>query len=261
MKPYHHFVWMLLAAGAAAAQDAAPPADGQDESNERVQYTLILPDEKNPEVIKADENNPFEAVADKNVKEGDTEENRVRDILLSMPAKGGGSGPNGMRVMLGSMRLEAGQEVPSVLPDQQVKLQVKSITPNQIEMVWVEKKPTGLPPKPFVINVDVSPRIRYRMPSGAGGGSSGVGTIRMEGLSAFSRDTEETEKRAAAAAVPPPAKAVAIEDDTPAAATTAAAAGGEEKKARSATSTQPASNVPEASVLRMLFGNHAQKPR
>jgi len=255
MKPYHHLAWMLLAAGAAAAQDDTVPADGQDESKERVQYTLILPDEKNPEVIKADENNPFEAVADKNVKEGDTEENRVRDILLSMPAKGGGSGPNGMRVMLGSLRLEAGQTVPNVLPDQQVKLLVKSITPTQIEMVWVEKKPTGLPPKPFVINVDVSPRIRYRMPSGADGGSSGVGTIRMEGMSAFTRDADATGKHTADVPPPPPSRALAVEEEP------AAAAAAAEKNARSATSTQPAANVPEASVLRMLFGNHAQKPR
>lgn len=258
MKPYHHLAWMLLAAGAAAAQDALVPADGLDESDERVQYTLILPDEKNPEVVKADENNPFEAVADKSIKEGDTEENRVRDILLSMPAKGGGSGPNGMRVMLGSIRLEAGQTVPSVLPDQQVKLQVKSITPTQIEMVWVEKKPTGLPPKPFVINVDVSPRIRYRMPSGAGGGSSSVGTIRMEGLSAFTREKEAAAKSTAEAPPPPPPKALAVEDKP---GTATAAASAEDKTARSATSTQPAANVPEASVLRMLFGNHAQKPR
>jgi len=244
MKPYILTALMLLMAATAQAQDE-PAA----EAEERVQYTLILPDEKTPETIKADENNPFEAVADEKMKEGDTEENRVRDILLSMPAKGGGNGPSGMRVMLGSMRLEAGQMVPDVLPDQQVKLMVKSITPKQIEMVWVEKKPTGLPPKPFVLDVDVSPRIRYMMPSGSGtSGSSGLGTIRMEGLSAFSRE-ETPPVSATADEEASPVRALAVEDK-PAAAKASAIA------------PPPPTNMPEASVLRMLFGNHAaQKAR
>ena len=151
--------------------------------------------------------------------------------------------------------------VPNVLPDQQVKLQVKSITPTQIEMVWVEKKPTGLPPKPFVISVDVSPRVRYRMPAGAaGGGSGGIGTIRMEGMSAFSRHAAAEEKgtaAAAAAAEPPPLNAVAVEDKAP----EQARQKEKESNAQSASSPAQPSNVPEASVLRMLFGNHAQQPK
>lgn len=253
MNPFKNLAWISLVAGTVLAQDAALTPGGGDESSERVQYTLILPDEKNPEVIKADENNPFEAVMDNTVKEGDTEENRVRDILLSMPAKGGGHGLSGMRVMLGSMRLEAGQMVPNVLPDQQVRLQVKSITPTQIEMVWVEKKPTGLPPKPFVISVDVSPRVRYRMPSGSSGGSSGgIGTMKMETLSAFSPDSSPAGKGVADADAPPPVKAVVVEDK--------ASDQEKHKKAEAVSPPQP-SNVPEASVLRMLFGNHAQKPQ
>lgn len=254
MNPFKYLAWIPLVAGTVLAQDAGQTSEGTDEQGDRVQYALILPDEKNPEVIKADENNPFEAIMDNTVKEGDTEENRVRDILLSMPAKGGGNGLNGMRVMLGGMRLEVGQMVPNVLPDQQVKLQVKSITPEQIEMVWVEKKPTGLPPKPFVINVDVAPRVRYRMPSGSGTGTSGgIGTIRMEGSSTLALDSSPAEARAGEADAPPPVKAVVVEDK----------AASSEKKARAAAEAPatPPANVPEASVLRMLFGNHAQKPR
>jgi hypothetical protein len=237
MKTYLLPLLALLMVCSAQAQDAA---GAEDESSERVQYTLILPDEKTPETIKADENNPFEAVADEKLKEGDTEENRVRDILLSMPAKGGGNGPGGMRVMLGSMRLEAGQMVPDVLPDQQVKLMVKSISPQQIEMVWVEKKPTGLPPKPFVLDVDVSPRIRYMMPSGTS--STGLGTIRMD-VSALSRPEKQSDT-AAADAHGTPVRALAVEEK-PAA-----------KKAAEI-APPPPTNMPEASVLRMLFGNHA----
>ena len=252
MKPYLYSALMLLSAGLAMAQDT-PAADADEK--EQVHYALILPDEKSPETIRPDENNPFESAGDSNIKEENTEETRVRDIMLGMPAKGGGYGPGGMRVMLGSMRLQEGQMVPEVVADQQVMLKVKSITPKQIELVWVEKKPSGLPPKPFVIDVDVSPSVRYKMPSGSSAkGGSGLGTIRMEGLSAFNR--EEPEKPLANTAEP--VRAVAIEDKPvePVKDTSSAA-----DKA----STPPpagASKVPEASVMRMLFGNHAlQKSR
>ncbi|MCA1963041.1 MAG: hypothetical protein LDL31_03735 [Prosthecobacter sp.] len=221
----------------AAYAQAVPDKSSDGQSPERVQYTLILPDEKTPETIRPEENNPFEAIGDKDTNEGDTEENRVRSILQSMPAKGGGFGPQGMRVMLGSMRLEAGQEVPPVLPDQEVVLKVKSITPTQIELVWVEKKPTGLPPKPFVIDVDVSPKVRVQLPAGTGTAASApVGLVKKEGMSAFNRAHEEETRPVETAA-----RALPVED------------------APSVKSAPPPANVPEASVLRMLFGNHAQK--
>jgi hypothetical protein len=239
---------VFIAATAVMAQEQ--PLGTAEEAPERVQYTLFLPEEKTPEVIKAEENNPFEAAVDQNQKEGDTEENRVRDMLLQMPAKGGGNGPEGMRVMLGSMRLEAGQMVPDVLPDQQVKLKVKAISPTQIEMVWVEKKPTGLPPKPFVIDVDVSPRVRYKMPSPGAADGGGIGTMRMAGISAFTREEVVSRPLPAAGVEDAPVKAVAMEDKP---------ASAPSSSTRSSTKATPPANVPEASVLRMLFGNHAAK--
>lgn len=244
------FLLSLFLSPAALAQDfgAEEPEQGESDAPERVKYALVLPSEKTPELIKDDENNPFEVSGTDGLKEVDTEENRVRERLLSMPAVGGGSGPDGMRVMLGSMRLEVGQMVPPVLPDQQVMLRVKSITAHSIEMVWVEKKPTGLPPKTFVIDVDVSPRVRYRMPTaGPTGGSMGVMT--KESSSVLSRPLVPSPSSA-----PPETrlaiKAVSAEDETP-----------KKKSADVQTSPPPAStppNLPEASVLRMLFGNHAQ---
>ncbi len=244
MKPISSF-WIflgwLLCCPLAFSQAVPDSPDGEN-ATERIQYTLILPDEKTPEVIRPEENNPFEAVADESKNEGDTEENRVRNILLSMTAKGGGNGPQGMRVMLGSMRLEAGQNVPPVLPDQEVMLKVKSITPNQIELIWVEKKPTGLPPKPFVIDVDVSPKVRVHLPSGIGEkAGGGLGVVKKEGMSAFNRSPSVEQE----AAVETAARALPVDDASTAIPNTK--------------TLSPAANVPEASVLRMLFGNHAKK--
>jgi hypothetical protein len=86
---------LLFVGLSVAAMAQEQPAPGTEETSadgtpvERVQYALILPEEKNAEMVKAEENNPFEAVTNVSEDEGDTEENRVRDILLTMPAVGG----------------------------------------------------------------------------------------------------------------------------------------------------------------------------
>jgi hypothetical protein len=215
------------------------------EGEQRIRYTLILPEEKTPEFLKADENNPFEVSTSKVEKDGDSEENRVRDIFISMPAVGGGSGPTGMRVMLGGIRLEVGQQMPDVIFDQQVMLRVKAINDGFIELIWVEKIPTGLPPKPFVIPVDVSPSVRYRMPSGAGDKSGGAtGTLRRGEVSAFRRPNE-ADAAASNAAFKPAVKAISLDD----------------QPVTSSGVPTPAFNVPEASVMRMLFGNHGSQPK
>jgi len=248
MKPILSLLFLLASFGLSAYSQEAPLEEiGADESKERVQYTLILPEEKTPEMIKPEEINPFEIAANDTAKEGDTEENRVRDILISMmPAVGGGSGPSGMRVMLGGMRLEAGQDVPPVIPDQQVLLKVKAITPEAIELVWIEKKPSGLPPKPFVIPMNMSTQVRYRLPSGLGDkASGGIGTIHRDGVSAFNRADDKTPvKDHALQAVISKAQPV---DESP--------------QSPPAPELAKPSNMPEASVLRMLFGNHAPQPK
>lgn len=216
-------------------------AQEQEAGSERVKYALIFPEEKTPELVKPDENNPFETIGETGPNsEGDTEENRVRDMLLAMPVGGAASGSGGIRVMLGGMRLEPGADVPPVLPDQQVLLRVHNITPEAIELVWVEKRPTGLPPKMLVIPMDGSPTVRYRMPAaGRGGAGGGIGTIRKEGVTAFAP------REAEPAAKPAPQTATVSDEKAAAPAPPAAA-------------PPPPSNISEGSVYRMLFGN---KPR
>ncbi|SKA92103.1 hypothetical protein SAMN02745166_01841 [Prosthecobacter debontii] len=232
---------MTLLAGFCQSRVHAQAEAGDE--NERVQYVLIMPDEKTPELVKPEENNPFEAASDGRVNdESDTEENQVRDMLLGMRVGGAASGPRGMRVMLGGMRLEPGMEVPQIIPDQQVKLRVKNITTSAIELVWVEKRATGLPPKLLVIPMDGGPSVRYRMPAGGPSGAGGsMGTIRRPEVSAFTPAPVDTK--------PQVAKAEPVQQPQEAPA---------EAKPAPKPSTPPApANVPEASVLRMLFGNHA----
>lgn len=248
---------MLLAlllswSGQARAQ---APEEGEEE-DERVQYTLILPEEKTPDLVKPEENNPFQAITEEQENEvGGTEEVQVRDLLLRMSVTGGVSGPRGMRVMLGGMRLETGMEVPPVIPDQQVKLKVKSITPSGVELVWLEDKPTGLPPKTLVIPMDGSPAVRYRMPSGLGGDSSGeraMGTVRRPSVSAFSPSR----------ALPSPQPSRPATRPAPEREQASVPERREQAPARSEPAPAPSSSDPDApaapaaSVIRMLFGSH-----
>lgn len=202
MKPLHiTFLLLLVAALGAAAEEEA---NKDSESADRVHYVLVLPEEKTAELVKEDEANPFESSADSIVDEkGDTEENRVRDIMLRLPVTGGVMGENGMRIMLGGMRLETGGRVPPVVADQQVELKVKSITATTIELVWVDKRPGVLPAKSLVIPIDGSPKVRYQLPSS--GGSAGMASIRRENLSAFAHP----------AAMPSPAPARAPPKSAP----------------------------------------------
>lgn len=145
------------------AQEAAGEGAGDDK---RVQYQLVLPEEKTPENVKPEEHNPFESEseAQNRMAPGDTEENRVRDRLLKLPVVGTKRMPDGrMRVLLGNIILETGKTVPPVLPEQMVELRVKNITTEYIELAWQEKRATGLPPKLMIIPINISPRVRYQM--------------------------------------------------------------------------------------------------
>jgi len=133
---------------------------------EAVRYTLLMPDDKTSEIIKSEERNPFgksdDALRELNNK-GTNEENMIRDRLAKLRVVGVSPGKNGLRVMLGDMVLEAGQILPPVLADQSVGLKVSKISPEAIELVWVEKKITGLAARGMTLPVDLRPYVRYML--------------------------------------------------------------------------------------------------
>lgn len=229
---------MSFAPLASFAQEAAPPAEAEEKEG-RVQYQLVLPDEKTPERVKPEENNPFESALEINARNApeDTEENRVRDVLAKLPVVGASLRPDGkMKVMLGDLMLEPGIDVPPVFQDQQVLLNVRNITPQFIELVWQEKEATGLPPKAMLIPINISPEVKYKLFGGQGATGRilrGNGTIMRNGqpMAAKPLNTAPVPDRQA----PPSAPAVTPElPATPA-----------------PTSTAPGIE----SAVRMLFGN------
>lgn len=140
--------------------DAAVPGE---EKPGDVKYSLILPNQKTSEQVKEGERNPF-TKANQGVQNmdanGTTEENEIRDRLARLRVVGVSPGQRGLRVMLGDMVLEPGEDVPQVLPEQTLSLRVGAISSRAIELVWVEKKPTGLPARTLTIPVDLRPYVR-----------------------------------------------------------------------------------------------------
>ncbi|MFM2142709.1 MAG: hypothetical protein RLZZ476_1253 [Verrucomicrobiota bacterium] len=249
----------LAACSMLHAQEAALPPDGQEQEGtdgaKRVQYQLVRPDEKSPETVKPEENNPFESEAEANARNspGDTEENRVRDKLLSLPIGGRKIGKTGNieLIMLGDIILRPGARVPALFPGQQVELKVKTITFEFIELLWQDREATGLPPKPMLIPIDIDPSIREVMP-----GSSGSDRNTQK------RKFDELQRRNGFQQQPAPTPAAPSRQSSPPAAIPVEEDGAAAKpSARSAAPATPPPPAPSSSAdelskgaMRMLFG-------
>lgn len=202
-KPFKTLLFaVLVSAGASTAsgQEAVPEGDAL-----KVEYTLIFPNEKAPETVKPEEENPFVALADLNEKEdvGNSEENKIKEMILGMQVVGASPRPQGYRVQLGDMILSAGMIVPPFIPDQSVQLRVNSITEDQIEFVWLEKQPTGLPPRTLLMPIKIKPVVRYAMP--------GQGRMAGTQTAVMGSSTKPTSKQQVEEVAPK--RAVAIEDE------------------------------------------------
>lgn len=274
-RSYRHT--MLLGLGLAAlamplrAQDEA--AEGEEEK--RVQYQLVLPEEKTPETVKPEEHNPFESEseAQNRLAPGDTEENRVRDKLLKLQVVGTVRMPDGrMSVLLGNIKLEAGKTVPPVLPDQMVELRVKNITSQYIELAWQEKRATGLPPKLMIIPINISPKVRYQM-LGQTGEDIKAGNVPNATMDLPQRQIARQETAPPTAL--PVTESSPVDDllmDTPARTPPAATVSSAPPQAVPAPASTPQeqekpSNAPPPpspaveSMVRMLFGNPTPAPK
>jgi hypothetical protein len=205
MKKQLLFSLLILSTSLAArAQDAEldeEPTDG------KVKYTLIMPDEKAPELVKTSEATPFGGVLDETDKQNESgEEIRVSEKLRAMKVVGKSSAKKW--VMLGDLILRKGDLVPPIIGNQSVQLLVRDVTPDYIEMVWVEKKPTGQEPRRLMIQTDVSPRVMQRLP---GGGSGAEGAEGKEGEMAVI----QTPKLKAPGPDVPVSRAVVVSDEAP----------------------------------------------
>ncbi len=136
------------------------------EEAEELAAVGLLPNEIVPMRLEAGERNPFERrpdlEAEKKVEKGVelSEEDRIRQVFARLEVLGIRRSETGVRVLLGDMMLQAGDIVPPVLPDQTQTLVVKSITEDEIELIWTtdhDKKR----PRRVQIPVDMTPRVAF----------------------------------------------------------------------------------------------------
>ncbi len=143
----------------------ASPGNSDSQS---VKYGLILPSEKSSEAVKDEERNPFgkgdEDIHDLSGKSSN-EETKIQEQLSRLRATGLSPGPSGLRVLFGDMWLAKDDVMPPVVKDQTLALRVNEITREAIQLVWLEKKFTGLPPRTLVIPVDLRATV-HRVPHG-----------------------------------------------------------------------------------------------
>lgn len=213
-------------------------ASADEETKEgKVQYVLILPQEKTPELVKPNEQNPFGGIADERDKQTVTgEELKVAELLRSLPVVG--RSRRGW-VLMGDIILRQGEKIPPVLPNQSVELQVLNISPDAVELMWVEKKPTGLLPRTLIIPIDVTPKVSARLP-----GQSGKTGEAAMGI--FGSLRKVVEDKIAERVAERTLRATPVEDQPP---------------GRSGVS--PASAQPENSgnaLLNLFFGNQVKGP-
>jgi hypothetical protein len=182
---------------------------GQEQEAEvkvQVEYALIFPDEKAPELVNAEENNPFVAVGKEEPREVQTssEENLVTERLLSLRVVGASPRGDGYRVQFGDMILETGMVVPAFFPEQEIFLRVNTITDKEIEFVWLEKKKTGSSSRMLTVPIHIKPTVLYVLP-GQGGQEKG-------GERAYGRHNAHANALVAASKVEAPKRGQVLED-------------------------------------------------
>ena len=228
MNRFHPALMALILSGTLVHAQTEEPGD-----SEKIRYQLILPDEKTPEMVKPTETNPFNKFDGGLIKteEASSAENRVKDALMAMRVSGAAFNSDGSvrAVMLGPIKLERGNVVPQVIPDQEVSLRVNSLSESTIELFWVEKKRNvALPPRPVIIPVNLKPFVRYVLPSAdpslandpvsapAGGPARSIGYQTAPGFHAPPTTQPETRRASVADESPAPASVSSQQQQPPA---------------------------------------------
>jgi hypothetical protein len=167
------FTFCLLAS---AADPARPP----------IMQIGELPGEKNPDLLRPKERNPFtrrETKIAEIASEKETEESRLRELFKTMPVTGIIRGGGTVKVLLQSLILKEGQPLPPMIKDQTEQLFVAQINAKQLEIDFVESEAHAEPRK-IIIPIDLHPHVSVRIfqaadSSGsirAGSGNSTPGT-------------------------------------------------------------------------------------
>ncbi|MCX7869857.1 MAG: hypothetical protein N2322_07895 [Terrimicrobiaceae bacterium] len=163
-------LWMVLAGLAAAC-----PALRAQEAEEAVRVSLtkaalaaLRPGNRAAVVVAPEERNPFaqkvQPVRPAQFEMLDTEESRLRAILANLPVGGVSAGGQSPAVLMGSLRLAVGQELPKLLPNQAERIRVVSVDENVVVFGFLETN-GEVGDRTLVRSISLAPEVRYKLPS------------------------------------------------------------------------------------------------
>lgn len=128
--------------------------------------SALEPEKRTPAEVRESERNPFglvslppAAVEETETIDAETEEMRLRRILGNMRITGISGTPGSYRVLLGSMLLREGEQLPKLFADQAEVLRVARITEREVVLTFAEKDP-AIPARTIGLGYDLQPRPR-----------------------------------------------------------------------------------------------------
>lgn len=124
----------------------------------------LLPENKVPVVLQEGERNPFAAkaapVASVVPADQESEESRIRGLLMDFDVVGFSDGPGGTSVLLGPYLLRPGEMVPQLVNRQTERIQVAAIHNGRIELVFLEDNDRP-PTRRISLGFSTKPRVRF----------------------------------------------------------------------------------------------------
>lgn len=127
----------------------------------------MRPEQKRPLLLKESERNPYARRSTEQVEAAEeqatSEEIRLREKLSSLRVTGSSLGPRGLRVLMGDIILEKGRDLPQLITDQTVTLNVIELTEDAVVLGWVETETGKATGKTMQFAYDLSPSVGYAL--------------------------------------------------------------------------------------------------
>jgi hypothetical protein len=124
----------------------------------------LLPEERVAVEVSDTEKSPFGTKAvtiGQQPKNTENEESWIRLVFERLPVSGVVQAESGRKVLLGSLAIEEGKELPPVIPRQQERLRVLAITDERAEIGFVEED--GSSHRKIIVPLDVAPDVQFRL--------------------------------------------------------------------------------------------------
>ena len=131
--------------------------------------SALSPDARKPVEVKANERNPFAGMGGKVSDEAVplaqpvTEQKRIERILRAMRVGGVVESAQGRRILLGSMPLVSGEEVPRLFVNQVETLMVDSIDDRKVVLRFSKPDPSG-GKRLIILPFEITPEVEQLLP-------------------------------------------------------------------------------------------------